>query len=596
VYDNAAGSTVYSPVPDPTVELTPPPGSDPQGNPAAEIAIDTIAHETVEAVTDPTGVGWMDPNGQEVGDKCQSGPQYGTPAGFATNGSPFNQVVGGREYLLQLMWSNAVLGCVASSTAAPAALPPEVDMTQFSPFVSGRIGVARGGLDVKLLLVRAGLPIAFASARTRSNGAWGPVELLGVADGAPRGLGDDRDALDIAYGKGGPTDETILTGNGGNPFTQSGWTGWYDLDSGFAVVSTGRGDVIAVGPCSQTGMLTLRVGGRQAVSPTTSCAGDSNVSVTSTPAIGPGTRISFSSADNRAVFPDNQTGALVRLSVTLGEPDSVSALANDQIPFPPTGLPACTADLENAHVGCSGLVPGARYSLQRVRRGARGVLHATAGGDGVAHFRAFSAIGGRRLKGGDLVVLRNSAGRTLTALHVAHLRVAVNGSQTVLARGTCDPGEYYGAPLSAPPTSTAAVELGPAGEGTVCPLGGDASGLPSSLIQQVDDRSGGLTLTRVPSISDTSPAMDATVPSTFVALAGASVPGANRSVIASRARVSLTVTAAGGGPTVVRVPNANSVRGTVVGPLAAGVYAAKWVLSDQNGDTRTLRTRFIVGG
>ena len=27
--------------------------------------------------------------------------------------------------------------------------------------------------------------------------------------------------------------------------------------------------------------------------------------------------------------------------------------------------------------------------------------------------------------------------------------------------------------------------------------------------------------------------------------------------------------------------------------LAAGVYSAKWVLTDSNGDTRTVRTRFV---
>jgi hypothetical protein len=30
--------------------------------------------------------------------------------------------------------------------------------------------------------------------------------------------------------------------------------------------------------------------------------------------------------------------------------------------------------------------------------------------------------------------------------------------------------------------------------------------------------------------------------------------------------------------------------------LAPGVYAARWVVSDANGDTRTIRTRFISAG
>ena len=50
--------------------------ADPQGNPDAEFAADIAAHETDEAMTDPEGVGWMDPNGFEIADKCEFGPQH----------------------------------------------------------------------------------------------------------------------------------------------------------------------------------------------------------------------------------------------------------------------------------------------------------------------------------------------------------------------------------------------------------------------------------------------------------------------------------------------------------------------------------------
>ena len=64
------------------------PGNDPQGYPDAEHVIDIVAHEVNEAMTDPEGVGYCDPNGFETGDKCEFGPQFGTPLGFAPNGSP----------------------------------------------------------------------------------------------------------------------------------------------------------------------------------------------------------------------------------------------------------------------------------------------------------------------------------------------------------------------------------------------------------------------------------------------------------------------------------------------------------------------------
>ena len=41
----------------------------------------------------------------------------------------------------------------------------------------------------------------------------------------------------------------------------------------------------------------------------------------------------------------------------------------------------------------------------------------------------------------------------MTTLHVAHLKVAINGEQAVLAGGTCEAGDYYGPPLPEAPTN-----------------------------------------------------------------------------------------------------------------------------------------------
>ena len=62
------------------------PGADPQGYPDAEATIDIAVHETDEAMTDPEGIGCMDPNGFEVGDKCEFGPQRGTRSGSRRTG------------------------------------------------------------------------------------------------------------------------------------------------------------------------------------------------------------------------------------------------------------------------------------------------------------------------------------------------------------------------------------------------------------------------------------------------------------------------------------------------------------------------------
>ena len=75
----------------------------------------------------------MDPNGYEIADKCEFGPQRGTPLGFATDGSPYNQVINGHKWLTQEMWSNDdTAACRGPQTTNPLPLP-QVNLTQFSP-------------------------------------------------------------------------------------------------------------------------------------------------------------------------------------------------------------------------------------------------------------------------------------------------------------------------------------------------------------------------------------------------------------------------------------------------------------------------------
>ena len=192
------GPVIYSIIVDPLIEVQNIPGADPRGNPEAESSIDTVAHEAVEAITDPKGVGWMDPNGFEVADKCEDGPQVGTPLGSAPNGSVYNQLIGGHQYLIQGMWSNTRQGCVTRSRSTRSPLPlASVSLDQFSSLVRGRIGKPHGGVSVRVSLSRAGRVVARGSGRTRADGSWGPVSLGAHA------VGDDRDLIVIRYGRGG---------------------------------------------------------------------------------------------------------------------------------------------------------------------------------------------------------------------------------------------------------------------------------------------------------------------------------------------------------------------------------------------------------
>ncbi|MGH2876287.1 MAG: hypothetical protein ACRDLV_08560, partial [Solirubrobacteraceae bacterium] len=584
-FELGEGETVYAAIPDPLIEYTPPPGADPEGNAEAESTIDTLAHETVEAITDPLGNAWMDPNGFETGDKCENGPQTGAPLGFATDGSPYNQVIDDHQYLIQDMWSNARNGCVQSSASAGSAPSlHEVRLTQFSPAVSGGTGVARR-VPVLVKLFRAHRLVATASGRTRPNGTWGPLTLRDT-NGRPHAVGDDRDILEVEYGSAKHAvlqPDLIATGDGGNPFTESGWTGWYDLDHGYAIHSQGPLTFVLIGPCSQTGTLSLRIGSRSSTAPTELCETESDASVLPLGRLGLGTPLSLSSEDNRAVTAHEPDGALVRMTVALGEPDSVSAARNGQLLYKPSGFPTCTAFLRIRAVRCSGLV---RHGAYRLVRAGRTLGRGRGGSTGAV------TIGGLPIRGGDVVTLIDSAGRRLTSLHIAHLRVSIIGEQTRIASGSCQPGEYWGRPLKGPPIS-GAIGSGIAGTGRICPVSGHAAGLPTADIAQTDEFSGGQTKTQVPQVRSTAPIQDETLYGAFVASAQSGLTGPHGSVSAAGVPISLTIRRAGGGRVVFHADNADTRAGVSVPALAPGGYVARWVLHDAAGDTRTVTTRFV---
>ncbi len=556
-FDLGHGPTVYVMLPDPLVEFTPGPGSDPQGNPEAEASIDTVAHEIEESITDPIGTGWLDPTGFEVADKCEN-PEQGTPLGYAPDGSPYNQVIDGHQYLIQDMWSNAASGCVQQSTATSSALPLHtVDLRQYSSSVRGSLGVARR-LPVRLILERGSAVVASAATSTRADGTWGPVRLRS-ARGAPHAVGDDRDTLEISYGnsRSAPSPDEIATGDGGNPLSQSGFTGWQLLDSGTQVL----GREVMIAPCSQTGVLSLRVGSSLTEPPAELCGTETDTATVPTPPIGPRTRVTLSSEDNRTASPIAPNGALIDLTVPLSE----------------YGLPTCTAYLRTESVTCGGLDPGGHYTLAHHR--------GRAGRDGAV------SLHGLQLRGGQAFALSDSAGLRLTTLHVARLRVNVVGSQTQIASGTCQPGDYYGSAANSSPIDVL-LGIGGGQQTEVCPNSGRARGLSSKDIAQTDDFSGGQTVLALPTIESTSPIQDETLYGSFVASAQTGLPGPHGSISATGAPVALTVTRAASKRRVFTASNVDTAGGVDVPALAPGTYTARWVLRDTNGDTRTLTTRF----
>jgi hypothetical protein len=578
-----AAGVIYAVAVDPVIGfgLQAPAGSDPQGNPDAEFTVNVAAHELAEAITDPQGNGWLDANGQEIGDKCHN--TLDAPLGYAANGAPYNQLINGDEWLFQAMWSNASGGCVqASPSTKPAPTPPSVSLRQFSPVVSGNIGTPLGGISVRIQLSRAFLTVARARATTDASGSW-HATLRSVTSRAVEAVGDDRDSLAIDYGKGGPPPEAIATGMS-QASQGPGSTGWTLLDSGFQV----NRHSISVFPCSGAGVLGLTINGAPTPPLIAACDGNSGIATVRTPRLGIRTSVSMTSIDNRAVSPD-PSGALVELGIELGEPGSVSALGSVG-PLSGSGMPMCTADLRSQRVSCSGLIRSARYSLSR-RRG-HAVARARAGQDGVAHFSGFP---GTVVRGGDVMTLRNRVGRVLSILHVAHLRVDLTGNGTNVTGGSCQPLEYWGAPASAIPPGpygpygSLGVQGGSPQSFGVCPRRGGAAGLGGGSIAQTDDLSGGQTQTELPKVISTTPLNGELVYGQFAALVRVSF---GQGSIAGMP-VKLTITRAGSSRPVFKAPNVDTLGGVQVSGLAVGAYVAKWVGLDANGDTRTVQTRFV---
>jgi hypothetical protein len=584
------GLTIYAVAIDPLIEIGGfPPGQDPNGNPDAEVTIDVAAHEVNEAMTDPEGTGWMDPNGYEVGDKCDVAPDRGTPLGYTgPDHAIYNQVIHGDRYLIQEMWSNADHGCAQASTSTSNALPlPQIHLTQFSGVVTGNTENATAGIHVTVSLLRGtgqGRPVIVAtgSGTTSASGAWS-ARLSGS-----HAVGDDRDQIVVNYsGPHAPHSDVILTGNGGNPFTLSGWAGWTALDQGSALTNhspaVGGGPSLSVGPCFQAGVLTYAgVAGPEPAN--IFCGSVSNVAdVPLGAAVPRAAHVTVTSVDNRAFAPPNLAGggniagALVSLTVPAGEPGAAPNAAGSIPGFTPSGMPTCFGDLETGKVGCTGLVPGERYSLHDGTR----VMHSSADllGEVVAR------MGIRR---GDRVSLSNGA-TTLTTLHVAHLQVHILGTSRSVFSGRCSPGQYWKGPLSTPPTNRLAGEPtalfgGSALTGVICPLGGAAAGMPTSQIVQTDDRSGGATITDVAQLFDITPVEGEVLYGKFIAVAEASD---------GSSPVSVVIVKAGRLTPVFRARNVDTTRGVAVRALPTGRYSAYWTVRDRNGDTREYLTRFV---
>jgi len=95
----------------------------PNGDAQADAMASVIAHELVEAATDPQLSAWWDSTGAENADKCAW--TYGTT--YPAGGAQANMTIGARNFLIQRNWVNAGGGYCATSYAA--AVTPDFSLS-----------------------------------------------------------------------------------------------------------------------------------------------------------------------------------------------------------------------------------------------------------------------------------------------------------------------------------------------------------------------------------------------------------------------------------------------------------------------------------
>jgi hypothetical protein len=81
---------------------------------SADPALSTMSHELAEMITDPSGDGWMDGSGSEIGDRCIT---TFSPAIGGSGSRRYNQRIAGGHFYLQDEWSNWSGACAARAKA-----------------------------------------------------------------------------------------------------------------------------------------------------------------------------------------------------------------------------------------------------------------------------------------------------------------------------------------------------------------------------------------------------------------------------------------------------------------------------------------------
>lgn len=169
-------------------------GVSPNSNPRADAMTSVIAHELVEAVSDPLLNAWYDARGNENADKCAW--TFGTQSTLPS-GAKYNMVASGRNYLIQQNWIPDGAGSCAmalpplSATTAVATKFAMVgtSVPAFTPVTSA------GGVGSKVFTITPALPTGLtlnastgAISGTPTVSIASRVETITVTDGSNASL------------------------------------------------------------------------------------------------------------------------------------------------------------------------------------------------------------------------------------------------------------------------------------------------------------------------------------------------------------------------------------------------------------------------
>lgn len=427
-----------------------------------------------------------------------------------------------------------------SANVFPAAT---LDVTRFSPAVSGNIGESTAGVSVTVSVQRSdtsGNPydVARVTATTAPDGSWnGALVNVNPVGGPQRAPFIDADRITVTYAQGAAAGGTTL------PFDEHYSPFFSDLDGARIAQNGATASYNPEGACS-TAQFTVNGG-----APVTESGSSGNCSAAL------GTTVT----DEHTVLVREARAQADGSTLTLTSP--VGLVGNGFAPHTDRGVPVCSADLVTGDIFCQRLRAGL-FALTRTR-GAQSVnFTLTTSDDG---FGEATMPGG--LEGGDVVTLTTQGGsRALTTLHLATLRF--DERDGTISGGTCSASQWIGFALS--------VEA-------ACPQGGVVpSGINTT--GQIDDLSGGGTGVSIPQFENVIPTDDDSVGPSFQAYVDpfGPAPPTTITITLFHRNPNGSNGAQAAGPVAID-PSAG---GAVTG-LAAGRYNAVWGMTDTQGDGAT---------